>query len=124
MNFGGLVVLLVGQIATAVTWLNPGTRLATAESHRLRVRENQGLAALSRNDAVATKYLSVCADPNNLPFSNARSEGLENKLAELIAQDLNKKLVYTWWAERKGFVRNSLQLDARHLLVRAFEEVY
>ena len=52
------------------------------------------------------RVLRVCADPNNLPFSNARSEGLENKLAELIAQDLNKKLVYTWWAERKGFVRD------------------
>src|ERR1043166_7575848 len=52
--------------------------------------------------------LRVCADPNNLPFSNQRGEGFENRLAELIAHDLGAKLEYTWWSQRKSFVKNSL----------------
>jgi mxaJ protein len=52
--------------------------------------------------------LRVCADPNNLPFSNNRGEGFENKLAERLADDLGATLEYTWWAQRRGFVRNTL----------------
>ena len=52
--------------------------------------------------------LRVCADPNNLPFSNARREGFENRIAELIAKDLGERVEYTWWAQRRGFVRNTL----------------
>jgi len=51
----------------------------------------------------------VCADPNNLPFSNRRGEGFENRLAELIAADLGAHVEYTWWAQRRGFVRNTLK---------------
>ena len=53
--------------------------------------------------------LRVCADPNNLPFSNQRGEGFENKLAELLAQDLGERVEYTWWAQRRGFFRNTLR---------------
>ncbi|HEX7334373.1 MAG TPA: substrate-binding domain-containing protein [Pyrinomonadaceae bacterium] len=53
--------------------------------------------------------LRVCADPNNLPFSNERGEGFENKLAELLAQDLGERVEYTWWAQRRGFFRNTLR---------------
>jgi quinoprotein dehydrogenase-associated probable ABC transporter substrate-binding protein len=53
--------------------------------------------------------LRVCADPNNLPFSNQAGEGLENRLAELVAAHLEGELQYVWWAERKSFLRNSLQ---------------
>jgi lanthanide-dependent methanol dehydrogenase len=56
----------------------------------------------------AQDLLRVCADPNNLPFSNARGEGFENALAELVAGELGKKVSYTWWAQRRGFVRNTL----------------
>jgi mxaJ protein len=52
--------------------------------------------------------LRVCADPNNLPFSNARGEGFENRLAEMIAADTGSKVSYTWWAQRRGFIRNTL----------------
>jgi mxaJ protein len=51
----------------------------------------------------------VCADPNNLPFSNDKGEGFENKLAELIAKELGERVTYTWWAQRRGFVRNTLK---------------
>jgi mxaJ protein len=53
--------------------------------------------------------LRVCADPNNLPFSNERGEGFENKMAEMLASDLGLKLEYTWWAQRRGFFRNTLR---------------
>jgi mxaJ protein len=54
------------------------------------------------------RELRVCADPNNLPFSNKRGEGFENKLAVLIAQDLNAKLSYVWQAQRRGFIRETI----------------
>jgi len=53
--------------------------------------------------------LRVCADPNNLPFSNDRGEGFENKIAEMLAQDLGERVEYTWWAQRRGFFRNTLK---------------
>jgi quinoprotein dehydrogenase-associated probable ABC transporter substrate-binding protein len=53
--------------------------------------------------------LRVCADPNNLPFSNREGKGFENKLAEMVASALNKRVTYTWWAQRRGFVRNTLK---------------
>jgi quinoprotein dehydrogenase-associated probable ABC transporter substrate-binding protein len=52
--------------------------------------------------------LRVCADPNNLPFSNQARAGFENKIADLIAADLGRTVEYTWWAQRRGFVRNTL----------------
>jgi len=55
-----------------------------------------------------TRQLRVCADPNNLPFSNQRREGFENRIAELIAADLGAKVAYTWWPQRRGFLRNTL----------------
>ena len=52
--------------------------------------------------------LRVCADPNNLPFTNARGEGFENRVAELLARELGTHLEYVWWAQRRGFIRNTL----------------
>jgi mxaJ protein len=54
------------------------------------------------------RTLTACADPNNLPFSNRAGQGFENKLAEMIAGDLHAKLSYVWWAQRRGYVRNTL----------------
>jgi mxaJ protein len=58
--------------------------------------------------AAAERALRVCSDPNNLPFSNEAEEGFENELAELVATDLEAELSYTWWAQRRGFIRNTL----------------
>jgi mxaJ protein len=52
--------------------------------------------------------LRVCADPNNLPFSNQQQQGFENAIAAVIAEALHAELTYTWWAERRGFIRNTL----------------
>jgi mxaJ protein len=49
--------------------------------------------------------LRVCADMDNLPFSNQKGEGYENKIAELIANEWHSKLEYTWWPIRRGYYR-------------------
>ena len=51
----------------------------------------------------------MCADPDNLPLSNARGEGYENKIAEQLARDLGRQLEYTYFPQRMGFVRNTLR---------------
>jgi mxaJ protein len=65
------------------------------------------LIALSAT--VQARELKVCADPNNLPFSNRQQQGFENKLAALIAGELHAQLTYVWWAQRRGNVRETLK---------------
>src|SRR4051812_30749347 len=55
--------------------------------------------------------LRVCADPNNLPFSDQAGRGFENKIIELIAQDLDVTVDYTWWAQRRGYASHTLKAD-------------
>jgi ABC-type amino acid transport substrate-binding protein len=52
--------------------------------------------------------LRVCADPNNLPFSNERREGFENRIAEIVGDELHRPVAYTWAPEWRGFVRKTL----------------
>jgi mxaJ protein len=61
--------------------------------------------------------LRVCADPNNMPFSSSAQTGFENKLAALIAQKLGKTVAYTWWAQRRGFIRHTLNAGLCDLVV-------
>jgi mxaJ protein len=76
-----------------------------------RAAEARPVAVAMRTVAAAParRVLRVCADPNNLPFSNERGEGFENELAVLVARELNADLRYTWWAQRRGFFRNTLR---------------
>jgi mxaJ protein len=50
----------------------------------------------------------VCADPENMPFSSSKQEGFEDKIAEVLAKDLGKKLTFTYAYSRQGFFRNTL----------------
>src|SRR5271169_1720281 len=59
-------------------------------------------------ELVDPKALRVCADPRNLPFSDEKGEGFENKLAELFAERLQKKLDYMYFPQATGFVRMTL----------------
>jgi len=59
-------------------------------------------------ELIDPKVLRVCADPNNMPFSTAKGDGFENKLAELLAEKLGKGLSYSWYPQATGFVRNTL----------------
>ena len=55
--------------------------------------------------------LRVCADPNNLPFSNRNGEGFENELAQIWARELGVEVEYTWFPQRRGFERNTLTAE-------------
>src|SRR3989442_2217114 len=59
----------------------------------------------------ASAAFRVCADPNNLPYSNDKLEGFENKIAALFAKDLGTTATYTWWPDRRGFIRNTLRAN-------------
>ena len=65
-------------------------------------------AAWATETAEATKPFRVCADPNNLPFSNQQQEGFENRIAEVLARGLGQTVAYTWWPQRRGFLRSTL----------------
>jgi mxaJ protein len=90
---GAAALLLLGGCAAA-----PDERSAPA-------------AAIAASPS-AGEPLRVCADPNNMPFSNQREEGFENRLAELVAEELGTSVRYTWWASRRGFIRNTLNAGA------------
>jgi mxaJ protein len=64
-----------------------------------------GLQAVAR----PARVLRVCADPNNLPFSSERVPGFEDQIAGVLARELGAKVAYTWWAQRRGFFRNTLK---------------
>lgn len=74
----------------------------TIEKHYIEPPKQQKIPA-------SKTALRVCADPNNLPFSNERREGFENKIAELIGREMKLPVEYTWWAQRRGFFRNTLK---------------
>jgi mxaJ protein len=63
------------------------------------------------------RALRVCADPNNMPFSNRRGEGFENKIASVVAGELQRSIVYTWQPQRRGFIRTTLKAGACDLVV-------
>ena len=70
------------------------------------------VAALAFGQGVATDgpaALRVCADPDNLPFSDREQQGFENKIAALVAADLGVTVSYFWWPHRRGFLRNTLR---------------
>jgi len=68
-------------------------------------------------EAVDHSALRVCADPNNLPFSNDRHEGFENKIAELLAAELDIPVHYTWFPDSVGFIRNTLNARRCDLII-------
>jgi quinoprotein dehydrogenase-associated probable ABC transporter substrate-binding protein len=70
-------------------------------------------------ELTARSELRVCADPSDLPFSNQAGEGFENKIAQLIGQDLNVPVNYVWFPQVGGFVRNTLRAHQCDLVMGA-----
>ena len=71
--------------------------------------------AASAQTAAATKQseggkgqFRVCADPENMPHSNQKQEGFENKIADLLAKEFGQTTSYVWWGQRRGFIRNTM----------------
>lgn len=77
------------------------------EGNELQVDMEAGRGGLPVPLEDASEF-RVCADYDNLPYSNGKMEGFENKIAELIAKDLGKKVKYQFWYDRIGFIRNTL----------------
>jgi quinoprotein dehydrogenase-associated probable ABC transporter substrate-binding protein len=96
--------LLIPLLAIAATFVIPD--IARAQGN------NQGNGDSGGPDLsielVDPKVLRVCADPRNMPFSDEKGEGFENKLAELFAEKLQKKLDYMYFPQATGFVRVTL----------------
>jgi quinoprotein dehydrogenase-associated probable ABC transporter substrate-binding protein len=92
----GLVAVCAALAAAPVGPRQPAALAQGADSGDLSI------------ELVDREVLRVCADPRNLPFSNQLGEGFENKLAQLLADKLQKKLAYTWYPQAPGFVRNTL----------------
>src|SRR5262245_7020483 len=65
-------------------------------------------APASQKPAGGGKQFRVCADPENMPHSNQKQEGFENKIADLVAKELGEPTRYTWWGQRRGFIRNTM----------------
>ena len=61
-----------------------------------------------RSDLVNREVLRICADPSNLPFSNDKKEGFENKIANILSEELKVPVEYTWFPQVTGFIRNTL----------------
>jgi quinoprotein dehydrogenase-associated probable ABC transporter substrate-binding protein len=92
-----LLVALFGALATAVLPASVPAQEATPP------------AKAPGDQQADQQTLRVCADPHNLPQSNERGEGYENKIAEALASDLGRRLEYTYFPQRMGFVRNTLR---------------
>lgn len=67
-----------------------------------------GPAAADTSDLVSKTQFRVCSDPNNMPFSNEKGEGFENRIAELLGAKLGRPVTYTWFPQALGFVRKTL----------------
>jgi mxaJ protein len=67
--------------------------------------------------AKPARVLRVCADPNNLPFSSEHASGFENEIAAVLAKQLHARVEYTWWAQRRGFFRNTLNAKACDVVI-------
>src|ERR1700736_4930248 len=73
------------------------------------------------------KQFKVCADPENMPFSNRQLQGFENKIASVIAKELGASPSYVWWGQRRGFIRNTMNAtlkEARCEIVIGVPEGY
>jgi mxaJ protein len=66
------------------------------------------VAGLCVTACVSAEDLRICADPNNLPFSNRERQGFENRIVEMLARDMGMTPRYVWWAQRRGNLLNTL----------------
>jgi mxaJ protein len=67
--------------------------------------------------AEGARTLRVCADPNNLPYSDEQQRGFENRIAEILALQLDAELEYVWWAQRGKYLRNTIEAGICDVLI-------
>ncbi|MFT3730712.1 MAG: substrate-binding domain-containing protein [Hyphomicrobium sp.] len=91
--------------------------LATAASMLVGFAGTLRAAEVPKADLVNRRELRVCADPADLPFSNQKGEGFENKIANIIGDELKIPVVYTWFPKATGFVRMTLNAKRCDLVI-------
>jgi len=91
------IIFAVAMIAAGTAWTDAGQAASAPQRDALR----------------------VCADPNLLPFSNDKLEGFENKIAAMIGEELGVPVIYTWWPQTIGFVRNTLRAQKCDIIMGA-----
>jgi mxaJ protein len=94
---------LIASIAAAALVLTHASRGASHRPTRIVVGSTE-----PRPVSPDPSVLRVCADPNNLPFSNDRRQGFENEIADLVGRDLGRRVEYYWQPQRRGFIRTTL----------------
>src|ERR1041384_7553030 len=99
-RFAVSAVISVGLLALCVVLLK-GHSTTPRMPTEIVVHANAPIAAAIAPASPNT--LRVCADPNNMPFSNAAGEGFENRIAEMAAKKLGLVLQYYWKPQRRGF---------------------
>jgi len=87
----------------------PSSWLRRSLSLLLALALGAGVASAIADDAPARKAFRVCKDPNNMPFTNARGDGFEDKIAELFAAELGLPVETYTFPQRLAFVRNTLR---------------
>ena len=97
-----LSLIDVGLISVLTLAANTGFA-----ANDVTIDSNSGRGGEAQRIDDGTEF-KVCADQDNMPYSNSKFEGFENKIAEVLAKDLGKKLTYQFWYDRQGFLRNTL----------------
>ena len=108
---GFALTWVIASVGVGLAGAQAQTATDTAPGGMGSIGAQQGGGDFSRSllgEIVDRTRLRVCADPGNLPYSNDRGEGFENKIAELIAEDLGVPIDYTWFPQTVGFVRMTL----------------
>jgi mxaJ protein len=107
MRHAHVLLLVVSAFALGATSFVVGC----ASERRPVAEEKHEASQLDPASAAAKeqRVLRVCSDPNNMPFSNDRLEGFENRIAAIVAADLHAELQYVWRAQRRGFFRSALK---------------
>jgi mxaJ protein len=96
-----------GLLVSIVTALVLTSQISYAADDIANVDLNSGRGGEAQRVDDGTEF-KVCADPENMPYSNSKHEGFENKIAEVLAKDLGLKLTYQFWPDRFGFYRNTI----------------
>jgi mxaJ protein len=87
---------------------SPTSRAAVAVLVALALPASRGTAQELHTNLLKPGILRICADPDNMPLSNQKGEGFEQKIAELIGKEWNTKIEYAWWPVRRGFCSRAL----------------
>ncbi len=79
--------------------------------------QNANAVEGQKADLVNRRVLRVCSDPANLPFSNQKGDGFENRIAEIVADELKIPVEYTWFPQATGFIRRTLFAKACDVVI-------